>query len=308
MEQLRVLAQQVERQRKLQAVEDSLRNQQNALEQKVRALKDTWNREQEDVDKLNRSSLTALFYDLLGKKAERLEKEQREALAAAAKYQTARAELENVKRELDQVRTELQELRGCEGRYERAKQERAAQLKMEHPTVGPRIAQLETELAGIAAQKRELQEALHAGRNALQTAREVQKELDSAESWGTYDMLGGGGLIVQMAKHDHLDSAQAKINYLQKQLRTFRTELTDVEIQVEFQIQIDDFLRFADWFFDGLIVDWTVQDKIRDAQNQMYAAICQIQKLLDRLDGLNGSLLRREDQVKEELETLVLSH
>lgn len=307
MEQLRELAMQVERQRKLLVMNQDLRNQLDGLEKKARDLKYQWSKEQQDVEKLQSFSLSGLLYDLLGKKEEKLEQEQRESLAAAAKYQAAVAEIEAVKQEYSEVQTELQSLQGCAARYEQAKKVRTERLKAEDPIAGPQIASLEDELAQIASQRRELQEALDAGRRALSTARSVQSELDSAESWGTWDMLGGGGLLTQMAKNDHLDSAQTCANSLQNQLRHFRTELADVQIQAHISIEIDAFLRFADWFFDGLIVDWTVQSKIHDAQNQIYNTICQIQRLLDRLDSLKSDLLRREDRAKEELETLVLS-
>ena len=306
MEQLRQLAMEVERQRKLQSMEKDLLQQQQELERKVWNLKYDWEKEQRDVDKLHEFSLTGLLYDLLGKKVEKLEQEQREALAAAAKYQAAAAELNGVCRELEGARSELQTLMGCELRYKQAKEARAAQLKAEDPVVGPELEALEEELARISSQRRELQEAMTAGNRALQTARDVQTELDGAENWGTWDMLGGGGLLTQMAKHDHLDSAQMHVNSLQNQLRQFRTELADVNIQAQMSVQVDEFLRFADWFFDGLIVDWTVQNKIRDAQNQMYRVTAQIQQLLDRLASRQTALIRRETEARARMDALVL--
>lgn len=306
MEQLHALAQQVARQRKLWAMEESLRRQLTELEGKVRDLKQIWTREARDVETLSRTSLTGLLYELLGKKEEKLEQEQREALAAAAKYQAAAAELAAAERELAAVRAELQELRGCEERYAQAKADRANRLKAEDPVRGPEIAALEAELSGLAAQRQELREALDVGHQALSTARDVQDELDGARDWGTWDLLGGG-ILADMAKHERLDNAQTQINRLQIYLRRFRTELADVKIQANVTLQIDEFLRFADWFFDGLIVDWTVQSKIQAAQNEIYGTICQIQTLLDRLDNLNQELLHREDRTREKLDELLLA-
>ena len=134
----------------------------------------------------------------------------------------------------------------------------------------------------------------------------MQDELDGARDWGTWDLLGGG-ILADMAKHERLDNAQTQINRLQIYLRRFRTELADVKIQANVTLQIDEFLRFADWFFDGLIVDWTVQSKIQAAQNEIYGTICQIQTLLDRLDNLNQELLHREDRTREKLDELLLA-
>lgn len=308
METLRMLAQQVERQRQLAVLEDSVSRQIMDIQDKVRQMKADWHAEEADVERLKKNSLTAIFYEIIGKKAEKLEKEQQEALAAAARYQTAQAELDGLWRERDRLREERLQLSGCEKRFEAAKAARAEELKAAGSGTGGRVLELETELGRIVNQRRELREAMDAGLLALTTTRQVQEELDKAESWGTWDLLGGGGLITQMAKHDHLDSAQSLIHRLQNQLRQFKTELADVEVHAELHIQIDEFLRFADWFFDGLIVDWTVQEKIEQAKEDVYNVTWQIQSFLNRLEQLETDLLRREDQAKEELEKIVMEH
>ena len=306
METLQRLAQQVERQRQLAVLAESLNQQISEVQRKADGLKADWKAEEADVEKLKKTGLTAIFYEIIGKKEEKLEKEQREALAAAARYQTAQAELDGLWRERETLRAEQAGLHGCVERFEAAKAVRAAELKATDPERGGKILELETALGAIAGQKRELHEAVKAGNRALDTTRQVQQELDSAESWGTWDMLGGG-LITQMAKHDHLDSAQSLVHRLQQELRRFKTELADVEIRAELNIQIDEFLRFADWFFDGLIVDWTVQEKIEQAKDDVYNVTWQIQSFLNRLEQLETDLLRREDQAKEQLEALLLA-
>lgn len=55
------------------------------------------------------------------------------------------------------------------------------------------------------------------------------------------------------------------MEYLQSQLRAFRTELADVTISADFQVNIDGFLRFADYVFDGIFADWAVLDRINQA-------------------------------------------
>ena len=306
MEQLQELVRQVERQKKLHLMETSLNDQIRTLEKKTWNLKYTWSEERDDVEKLSRFSLSGLFYDLIGKKEERLEQEQLQALAAAAKYQTAVAELEGIRRELDAVRTELQQLHGCEWQLEEAKNARAEELKAGKSETGSRIAALEEEEASLLSQKRELQEARNAGETALQMARDVETELRKAASWGTWDLISDGGLISSLAKHNHLDNAQEQINALQYQLRLFHTELSDVQMSANVKIEISEFLRFADWFFDGLIVDWTILDRIRDAQDQMYRTVCRIQQLLDRLENMESGLDCRADQVKSERDGLIL--
>jgi len=159
---------------------------------------------------------------------------------------------------------------------------------------------------GIGIQKKELREAVSAGQSALDTAESVLSSLDSAEGWGTWDLFGGG-LISDLAKHSHLDEAQGNIEYLQSQLRRFKTELADVRISADMQVNVDGFLRFADYFFDGLFTDWAVLDRISQSQGQVQSTKSQIESVLFRLDSMLIKAEQEQTQVKEKLDALVLN-
>ena len=79
---------------------------------------------------------------------------------------------------------------------------------------------------------------MSAGHSALSAADSVLKDLDDADSWNTFDMIGGGGIITHIAKHSHLDSAQDMIEYLQGKLCTFKSELADINIQAYIQVKL----------------------------------------------------------------------
>ena len=97
----------------------------------------------------------------------------------------------------------------------------------------------------------------------------IDEKLGRAQGWGTWDMLGGG-LISDLAKHSNLDEAQAGAEYLQTLLSRFRTELADVRISAQTgQVNVEGFLRFADYFFDGLIADWTVLSRIHKSRESV---------------------------------------
>ena len=149
-------------------------------------------------------------------------------------------------------------------------------------------------------------EASAAGQSALATADEILESLSSAEGWGTWDLIGGG-LIADLAKHSKLDEAQAAVEYLQSQLRAFRTELADVTISADFQVNIDGFLRFADYVFDGIFADWAVLDRINQAQAQVEAPRAQICAVLDRLGQMTDQAERERAGLRQEIEGLVSS-
>ena len=112
--------------------------------------------------------------------------------------------------------------------------------------------------------------------------------------WSTWDIVGGG-LLVDIAKHRELDHAQEQVEQLQIDLRRFKTELVDVEITAELQVSVDGFLKFADFFFDGLFADWAVLDHIKQAQEQVENTKQQIEQVLAMLNTVQKFVKMRSN-------------
>ena len=129
----------------------------------------------------------------------------------------------------------------------------------------------------------EINEAYAAGERALQSLYAAQDYLRSAGNWGIFDMLGGG-LISTMAKRSKMRDANACMEQAQYDLQRFQQELRDVTAIPGLYLEMDDFLGFADYFFDGLLADLLVQSRIREAQEKVETAIEQVHLALARLD------------------------
>ena len=95
------------------------------------------------------------------------------------------------------------------------------------------------------------------------------------------------------------------MEYLQSQLRAFRTELADVTISADFQVNIDGFLRVADYVFDGIFADWAVLDRINQAQVQVENTRAQICAVLDYLRQMTEQAEQERDGLQQEIERLV---
>ena len=70
--------------------------------------------ENADVAKLQRISPAVILYTLTGKKADMLAKEEAEALAAAARYETVKNDLEYAESRVQTLSLELRKLGNCE--------------------------------------------------------------------------------------------------------------------------------------------------------------------------------------------------
>lgn len=303
-EQLQNLKQQILRKKHLESQLKELNSQKYDLEDKVRILKIKKDYEQEDVDRLEGRSLAAFFYGVVGKKDEKLDKERSEAYAAAVKYDAGARELEDVETAIRRSENELKALSGCEEKYESVLREKASAIKAANMLESSEIMKLEEQAICMESRKKEIGEAIFVGEEAGKAADAVIEKLNSAENWGTWDLLGGG-IISDIAKHSALDEAQTLIEEMQLQLRRFKTELADVTIDAEMQINVSEFLRFADYFFDGLFTDLAVLKRISKSLEQVKNVRKQIDEVLDNLGSMYAETENSLAQAKEKLDKLV---
>ena len=129
-----------------------------------------------------------------------------------------------------------------------------------------KLFQFSEEIADIQSSVRELKEALAAGNAVLAEVEHVVDSLKSAQGWGAWDLLGGG-LISTAIKHSRINDARDSVHQVQQKLLIFQKELKDLDLCLKPGISIDigKFTTFADYFFDGLIVDWIVQSRIKNS-------------------------------------------
>lgn len=304
-EKLRILYDMVCRKKHLDCVHEELIVQKETLMEHVRSLKEAGLKEQADVEKLEGGSLKAFFYNVIGKMDEKLTKEREEAYAAAVKYDAAVKELEKVEEDLEKNEKELETFDGCEAEYEELLAKKKDILKDSGHWAMEKIFEFERRITYLNNQERELEEALEAGAEADKLVEEVLDCLNSADSWATFDIFGGG-FISDAVKYSHLDDAQNLIEDLQEQLRRFKTELADVTIDSELNVQIDGFLQFADYFFDNLFTDWAVMEKIRNSQLQVENTGDQIRRVLEKLGQMKEEVQRQKAEACEKRDALVV--
>lgn len=127
--------------------------------------------------------------------------------------------------------------------------------------------------------KQVMREAVEAGERALLSLRAAQDQLNRAKNWGLLDLFGGG-LITDFLKHSRLDDAVSCMNQAKKDLQIFQRELNDIDVPMDLQVEVDGFLKFADFFFDGIIADYFVQSKISKAKTEVEDAIYRVESLL----------------------------
>ena len=284
-----------------------LQHQRQTFESEVTTLRAVFRKEQADVERLEGRSLANYFYQVVGRLDEKLDQERQEAYAAKVKLDAAERELDGIEVDLQSVKTQLSEASVAEAKYRQELEKKYSALKLSGTDAVDQIMKIEQKIAAKEAQKQEIKEAISAGRSADSTADSVLSELKSAEGWNTWDMFGGGGIITHMAKHEHLDSAQDLVSNLQSKLRRFKTELADIRITASIQVNVDGFLRFADYFFDGLFADWAVGDKISQSISSVTETKRQIVRTLDKLLEMEKATDGEIVKLHQKLDNLIVN-
>lgn len=261
--------------RELESQRENLRSRAQELE------KILWN-EQADVDRLEHTSMASIFYSMMGKKEVQLDKERVEAFAAKVKYDSAVQELQLVENDIHDLEVRLQEMVLCEKQYQELLARKAYAIKESASETAQQLLTLEEKMAELQSQKKEIREAIAAGSSALTSIQSILSDLDAASGFGAWDLMGGG-MLSGIAKHSYLDEAQGKVQQLQSELRRFKTELADITIQADLQVGVDGFLRFSDYFFDGVFADWVVMDQINQSQSSVQDVKKQVEAVLSRL-------------------------
>ncbi|MEG2950734.1 MAG: hypothetical protein RR946_08585 [Clostridia bacterium] len=137
----------------------------------------------------------------------------------------------------------------------------------------------------MKGQDTEIREAIQAAAQTLEHLNRARECLNSAGNWGIVDMLGGGFFSTLM-KRGKMGNAEQEMMQARQAMRSFAAELRDVQNASKLHIELNDFVGFADYFFDGMIADWMVQSRIGAAKEQVAEAIRKVQKVRNDLQGL----------------------
>ena len=291
--------------KRLQAMELELERQRAEAAKKAAELNEIKKKEQADVDKLEGKSIKALFATLAGSKEEKLSQERQEAYAAAMKYDAALRDLQGIMRDLEHCKIELEKIEEIEEEYELLLEERKNSIRQEASRRTNEVLVLEKQMEDLSHEIIELEEALDVGYRAFDLIETILSELQEAYNYAEMDLYMKG-YWVEMQKHEHIHNAENIIENLRNELRRFKTELADVNIEGDIQIEMDDFSEFADWFFDNIFTDWDIKDKIENSLSQADDTRGQITSTINLLKDMRDERMKRRIELEEDLEEVVV--
>lgn len=279
---------------------EELRNRREDLEELGKILE----KEEKDVLKLEGTSLSSFFFNLIGKKEDKLDKERKEYLSAKMRYDEcilAVRELENEVRKYDE---DLMKYSGISEEYQQAIRQKQEILINEDTDNGRKLRDLLDWINELKLDIKEVREAIDAGENASDALLEMKKPLNSAKNWGIWDMLGGD-FFSDIMKHSKINDANRLSYDVQHHLRIFQKELADVNRFTDIKVNIGAFAKFADFFFDGLFADWFVQSRINESISNVEDAHTRVKGILSDLNRNLAAMEYEKQRLELEVNKLL---
>ena len=218
--------------------------------------KETFAKESADVEKLQAESLSTFLKRLVGNYDKKLDKEMQEKLTAKMELDLSLALLLEAREDLAAIQT--------------AVEQSTAQIKQlkdflyrQDPHFREKITDEEIKRAQLNQELLELDEASAAGERVLEGIDDALKDLDSADSFSTWDMFTDSSLIFDMMKYDKINKAEAKMSRLEQLLENYTKELKDLSLDTYLSYEkFSGMGKTFDIFFDNLFSDWDTKAKI----------------------------------------------
>jgi hypothetical protein len=276
-------------------------------DERVRELTARLHREERDVGRLAGLTIDSVLARLRGSHADDLERQLAERDAVRYQLGEAHAQLDLVLREREHDDERLAGLADAARVVDEALAAKEAFLRDSGDPRAAKLLVMAEQRGRLVAETREIDEAIRAAHDAVQALWVATERLGSAGSWSTYDTWLGGGLLGSMVKHDRLDQAQQAASYAESRLAVLRSELADVGVgpEVAPALSLDRTMRFVDIWFDNIVTDLAVGQRISKAKETVTSAGVAVNSVAQRLHDRRAVVVARLDELDERREVLL---
>lgn len=244
-----------------------------------------------ELDELSRNTLTKLKFKVTGK--------------YETAYHSASLSRESTQRQLDEIKFKLQDtkgrLRDATVNLESAKTEKNAlreHMKMNYAQFAEYERKQEAEKLRLRTIIKEIEEAEVVVGEVINIANLSIDKFKSAKNWGMADMFFDDGVFTEVIKYNKINSAQSMVHTLNAMIARMNKELKDVnDIYGVYCKEFGSDIKFMDFFFDNIFVDWSVVNRIEKN-------ITALNSLVIKLNEVLNILKNNKIQVQKEIDSL----
>lgn len=195
-------------------------------------------KEQADVERLEKTSLFSIFYTIIGQKNKKLEKEKTEASEAEKKHFEIQSQLTNLENEIRKYERELRAVRGCDLRYGRLLPQILDEIRKTDTPECKEVIDTFNTLTRIEEKVAKLDEALELSHEALKAAINAQKLITEADNYSQQKAYANVKYRSELSYRIRLSLSQAKpiVDELYRQIARLDADLVGLSINFELDI------------------------------------------------------------------------
>ncbi|MBE5935507.1 MAG: hypothetical protein E7262_06920 [Lachnospiraceae bacterium] len=298
---------QVSRKNKLNVILREKKEQRKQIHENIDYLSGVLYKERKDVERMEKLSLASVFFSVIGKKDEKLNKEIQEQIAAELKYNVAKQELASIEEEISLLNGEAYSLRNASKLCKEAYDVKVQYIKDNNLSCASQLVALESKMVYFQSEQIEIKQAIDAGRNVLCIIERLKDVLNEANQWATLDTLGLFDNLSWYEKRENLEAAEDYISDLYKGLRKFKTELKDIHMDYTHIDISNELSGCGDLIFDNLILDMLSSFKINKTRKEIKKVYSQVLEIINGLKTNAKNLADKNEELRCQYEKLVYS-
>ena len=265
-----------------------------------RELSKALNKKERQIKRLQSPSVIGLIFR---RKDTDLQEKLRQHDIIKTKYENCRDSIANIEKDINFYKEQIENYHSLDSEHDGLIRERRDLILDKNDGAARELKSCLEEISEKELIVRGVKEGILACGRALSSLKKAIKSLESARSWGVWDILGGG-FVSTAVKHSRINDMRREIKDLEREIRTLNTSLAHVNLPSNMDIEISGFATFADYFFDGLIADLFVQGRIKDSLNKLRNAYDRINKIRDALQTRLGDLNRDLSSLRDRVDRL----
>ena len=263
--------------------------------------------ELKDIQRLESLGVRSMFHKVLGDKEEQIEKERQEYLEASLKFKEYKHTVELLEYEKSLLAKKIDQVPIVEKELIRLKGLREKEiLRSQDPQLRESLMDIIDRHDLFVILNKDIKEALEEGEKTEKLLKVVQSYLKKARDWGRVrtDKRQRGN----SSKSRAIDQAMNNLTKAQLQLNLFDKELRDLgKSNLSLRIKSNQFNKFTDFFFDNLISDWIVQQKIKSTIGSVEAVQDQVRRICMSLQKEEEACKLKIENLEKEREAILLS-
>jgi hypothetical protein len=307
-QQLKASLQKLERINKIEIHIGQLTERLRTEEAALKLMEKTLAKEQRDVEILEKEGLTTMFRKFLGDREEKLEKEREEYLRAALRFNELYKSVELIRFELDVLEKKQEHRQTTEEKIKKLMQVREQELLHLDTAEAKALRNLHAQMDKLSKYSAEVEEAYIAGLAALKFVSNTERYLLSAREMSKSHFRYGRPPGSSRAKFNAIDNARKMAYQSRHALIHFGNELKDVysDYSLQFNMELADFGKFVNVFFDNLITDYFLQQKVSQSLVNVSGTRKNLEAIMNTLNVERSTISDQELKLKREREKIIL--